>query len=76
MMKFVPAKAGRLETEQKIRLKPGRSLSLMAIHPRDHQKTSWQSENTSHRMGEDITAHTTDKAPISGTPISKQETIQ
>lgn len=76
MMKFVPAKAGRLETEQKIRLKPGGSLSWIAIHAHGHQKTSWQSESTSHMMGEDITAHTTDNAPISGTPISKQETIQ
>lgn len=66
MMKFVPAKAGRLETEQKRRLKPGSSLSLIAAHPHGHQKTSWWSENTSHRVGEDTTAYITDKEPISG----------
>lgn len=75
-MKFVPAKAGRLETEQKIRLKPGRSLSLAATHPRGHQKTSLQSENPSHRMAEDITAHVTDKVLISETPRNnKKKTI-
>ena len=71
MMKFVPAKAGRLETEQNRRIKSGSSLSLIAAHPHGHQKTSRWSENMSHRMGEDTTAHTTDKEPISGTPISK-----
>lgn len=71
MMKFVPEKAGRLETEEKRRQKPGRSLSLIAAHPCGHQKTSRWSENTSHRMGEGITAHITDKELISGIPISK-----
>lgn len=66
MMKFIPTKS---ETEQKVRQKPGRTQSLIATQPHDHQKPSLQSENA--RMGENITTHMTDKVLISGTPINK-----